>query len=201
MTEAALGFSVHTGWAAAVTLVDWASTPRVVDRRRINLVERSEHDARFIYHVAAELDAPAAAAVLANAIDVARTRALQEMAQLLSDLSAAGHSISAVGLPLEESPARMPLDDILRSHSRIHAAEGKLFCEALVDAALRQGLRVVPVPSKKRLQEAARATGWRVDRVKACVARLGHALGPPWALDQKEAALAALIAGLELTRR
>lgn len=195
MSDAALGFSVHTGWAASVTLVDWVSTPRVVDRRRLTLVETSEHDARFVYHAAAELAASAGAAVVAKAQDVARTRALQALAQLLSDLSAAGHSISAVGLPAARRWEPPSLDAILRSHSRIHAAEGGLFCGALVDAALSHGLRVVPLPSKKRLEEAARATGWRVDRVRTSVARLGRSLGPPWALDQKEAALAALIAG------
>jgi hypothetical protein len=195
MSDAAVGFSVHTVWAASVTLVDWVSAPRVVDRRRLTLVETSEHDARFVYHAAAELDALAGAAVVAKAQNVARTQALQALTKLLEDLSAAGHSVSAVGLPVARSGEPTSLDDLLRSHPRIHAAEGELFCGALVDAALSRGLRVVPVPAKKRLEEAARATGWRVECVRTSVGRLGRALGPPWALAQKEAALAALIAG------
>ena len=41
----------------------------------------------------------------------------------------------------------------------------------------------------------------RLDKVKSLLHELGRPLGPPWALDQKEAALAALIAGMEAAPR
>ncbi len=60
---AALGFSVHTGWAALVALSGPADAPQVVDRRRIELIDGPDADAaRFLYHLASELDLPAARA-------------------------------------------------------------------------------------------------------------------------------------------
>ena len=58
--DAALGFRVHTGWAAAVVLAGPSTAPRVIDRRRFNLVEETDHDSVFVYHAAAEVDAAAA---------------------------------------------------------------------------------------------------------------------------------------------
>ena len=197
MIDAALGFVVHTGWAVAVALVEGPSQPRVVDRRRLSLVASAEHDARFVYHAAAELDARAAADYVAKARDIARTQGFQELSKLLSELSASGYSVLAAGLPPCVGEAAVSLSEILRSHPHIHTAEGALFCTALTEACLKRGLRVVAVPSKKRLEQAARATGWRTEKVKACVARLGRAVGPPWAADQKEAALAALVASVD----
>jgi ribosomal protein S18 acetylase RimI-like enzyme len=68
-----------------------------------------------------------------------------------------------------------PLGSILASHALAHAAEGRLYQRALLEAAESLGLEAVAVP---------RATIWeqrhRLDK-----------LGPPWGEDQKLAALAA----------
>ena len=145
--SAALGFRLHTGWAAAVAVVGWASALRVVDRRRFTLVESAEHDAKFAYHAAAELDAAAAAQHVGTVQDVARRRAHLELSQLLSELEVAGFSVRAVGLPPPKSISVATLSDILRSHAVIHAAEGELFRAALADACARHGLQVVGVAS------------------------------------------------------
>jgi hypothetical protein len=199
--SAALGLRLHTGWAAAVTLTGWTSTPRVVDRRHFALVESPEHDAKFVYHAAAELDGAAAARVVAAALDAARRRAHLELEQLLSELSGAGYSVSAVGLPPPKSIPPARLSDILRSHALIHSAEGELFRAAMLDACETEKLHVVGVSSKEGYQRAARAMGVRLDKVKTLLSELGRPLGPPWALAQKEAALAALLAGLDAVPR
>jgi hypothetical protein len=199
--SAALGFHLHTGWAAAVALTNWASAPRVIDRRRFTLVESAEHDAKFAYHAAAELEPGAAGRHVARVQEVARRRAQLELKQLLSDLVAAGYSLCAVGLPQAKGTTPRALSDVLRSHTLIHAAEGELFRAALLEACETQGLPVVGVPSKERFADAARATGLRPGKLKSLVAELGRPLGPPWTHDQKEAALAALIAaGAAVTR-
>jgi hypothetical protein len=55
--------------------------------------------------------------------------------------------------------ARMPSDlaSILRSHTLVHAAEGDLFRNALVEASKEAGLKVIAVPSRVLLGEAAAA--------------------------------------------
>src|SRR5450755_684500 len=197
MISAAVGFRIHTGWAAAVALVGW-NTPavRVVDRRRLSLVEASSDDARFVFHRAAEREADTATEYVAAARDGARRSALREMERLVLDLRAAGFSIRAVGLPPEGRRRPTVLGDILRSHPLLHAAEAELFRDALTEACVSVGLRVVVVPSKDRDLQAARGTGLRLGEVKALIGELGRPLGPPWALDQKDAALAALVAAV-----
>ncbi len=198
--SATLGFHLHTGWAAAVVLTGGASASCVVDRRRFNLVESAEHDAKFAYHAAAELEPAAAARHVARVQEVAGRRADLELRQLLADLEGAGYLLRAVGLPPANSVASRVLSEILRSHTLIHAAEGELFRAALSDACERTGLLVVVVPSKDRYSHAARATGMSLNRVKTLIGELGRPLGPPWTLDQKQAALAALLAGATSVR-
>ncbi len=193
--DAALGFRVHTGWAVAVVLTGPASAPRVVDRRRFSLVEKTDHDSVFVYHAAAEVDAAAAKRLIGTASEVATRSARRDMTQLLSDLGVAGYLLRAVGLPGGAGLALPALGDILRSHSLIHTAEGALFRQALVDACASHGLPVVALAAKELCQRAARASGLRPDVVKRRVAELGRTLGPPWAADQKEASMAALVAG------
>jgi hypothetical protein len=180
-----------------VALTGWASAPRVVDRRRFTLVESPEEDAKFAYHAAAELEPAAAAGHVARVQAVAARRADLELEELLLNLKRAGYSLRAVGLPPAKSVASLVLGDILRSHTLIHAAEGELFRAALCGACARKGLPVVVVPPKDRYARAAREMGLRVDRLKSLIAELGRPLGPPWTLDQKEAALAALLAGTD----
>ena len=82
------------------------------------------------------------------------------------------HGIIAIGVVA--SVRRIPddLERILRSHALVHAAEGALFEEALLDAAERIGLDCLAVEPK----------GLRVsDRLDAA----GKVLGPPWQKDHK----------------
>jgi hypothetical protein len=75
-------------------------------------------------------------------------------------------------------------------HFRMHKAEGVLFRDALIFATNASGLRLVAIPEKLR---AARATGLS-GRVLENVTALGKPVGPPWGKDQKDAALAAILA-------
>ena len=194
MNEATLGLRVHTGWAAAVTLGGSASAPTVVDRRGLSLVEKTDHDAVFVYHAAAELEGAAADRHVATARNIANVSAVRELGQLLSDLKVAGYVVRAVGLPVGRTSSLPPLGAILRSHALLHTAEGELFRGALAEACTRCGLPLVGVPPKDLHQRAARASGLRADVLRRRLAELGRALGPPWAVDQKDAALAAIIA-------
>jgi hypothetical protein len=84
-------------------------------------------------------------------------------------------------------------DEILAVHVRMHQAEGELFRQVLVDGAQACGLALKTLPAKSALDTAA--TMMRVTRARldAQLAALGKSAGPPWGLDQKEAAAAALV--------
>ena len=86
------------------------------------------------------------------------------------------------------------LEEILQSHTLIHAAEGTLFRSVIRSASEELGLRVLQVPAPELVQRAARALGRPKDEVPAFLAQVGRPLGPPWTADHKAASLAALLA-------
>jgi hypothetical protein len=161
----AIGFAIHTGWAAAVVLSD---EPLVVARVRIALAEDDPagemHGPRFVYHLAAEKgDAEA------------RVRAAERMAQqrgvaALAPL-AKQHGIVVAALPAPKR-ALPPLAAILQSHALIHAAEGELYRRALEQACRSVGFTI--------MTEDAQAQG-------GSPLPIGK-MPPPWGKDQKEAA-------------
>ncbi len=50
--DAAIGFRVHTGWSTAVILTGTRVSPRIVERRRVELCDPSVPDSRAPYHAA-----------------------------------------------------------------------------------------------------------------------------------------------------
>ncbi len=86
------------------------------------------------------------------------------------------------------------VEEILAVHFRMHKAEGVMFREALARAGGACGLKFVGIPEKQLDQHAQRALATPASRVKKTIALLGKSVGPPWGKDQKDAALAALIA-------
>ncbi|HEU5060794.1 MAG TPA: hypothetical protein VFU21_29895 [Kofleriaceae bacterium] len=170
--RAAIGFSVHTGCAAAVAV----GGPRATVLAREHVVLADSDYGRFVYHAARETPA-FAREMVKESRQVAERRARKARRGLVAAL--ADHEVVAVALP----PARRalpPLDKILASHSLVHSAEGELFRAALVTAAGKVGLAVVEV--------AAGA----LPPVKVS--------GPPWGKDQRTAAALAWGA-LAATRR
>jgi len=158
--RAAIGFSVHTGWAAAVAV----GGPKATLLAREHVVLADSDYGRFVYHAARETPAFAREMVKASR-QVAERRGRKALRDLVAALD--GHRVVAVVLP----PARRelpPIEKILASHSLVHSAEGELFRSALVKAAARVGLAVVE------------ADGGALPALKVT--------GPPWGKDQRTAA-------------
>ena len=92
------------------------------------------------------------------------------------------------------------LAEILSVHLRMHQAEGELFREALRAGAGQLGLQVISIREKQlealANEELSLAAALQGESLRA----LGKRAGPPWARDQKQAALAAWIALRSLAR-
>jgi hypothetical protein len=191
---AAIGFSVHTGWAASVSVAGPVGAPRIVDRRRIRLADSDDTVRADVYHRAAELSGPAAAKfVRESQVTAARkARAAVQSLRESQPLVAAGILMSAGKLPSD-------LGAILRSHPFIHSAEGVFYREALATAAEDCGLEVVRIPRRELPDRFASALGTDDAGARERLTAMGRDVGPPWARDQKDAAMAALVA-LALTR-
>jgi hypothetical protein len=84
-----------------------------------------------------------------------------------------------------------------RFASATYAAQARRcdgFRDALVRGAHACGLRLVAIPENVLTKHAERALGAPVSQLLMKSATLGKSVGPPWGKDQKEAALAAMVA-------
>ena len=82
-TPAALGFSVHTGWAAAVIITGGHGSIGVLVRDRLQLLP-DESIPRFVFHRAAELPIAAAKGLITTATAMARKASAKQLARLVT---------------------------------------------------------------------------------------------------------------------
>jgi hypothetical protein len=181
----ALGWKAHTGWAALVVVGAHDGHCVVVDRHRVALVD--EDWAKQPYHVAEDLPPDEARDVIARGIDAARRGALRETEAVMARERERGHRVTACGVVVGNSMPDWTVDEIRAVHFRMPKAEGVLYRDVLMRAAEACNLRLATVPEK------GSAAHPRMPEVTA----LGKGIGPPWGKDQREAALAALVALLE----
>jgi hypothetical protein len=76
----------------------------------------------------------------------------------------------------------------------MHKAGGVLFRDVLARAAESCGLKLVAIPEKQLMKHAETALDMTASALVKKVAVLGKLVGPPWGKDQKDAALAAMVA-------
>jgi hypothetical protein len=166
-----------------------------VDRRRIELVE--EADARWAkqpYHAAEGLNPAEARDIVRRGVESARRLAVREIQAAAIRAREAQHEIAACAVLVVEPMPDWSVDEILAVHFRMHKAEGVLFRDALVRAADACRLRLVAIPEKLLTEHAEKALATPVSALMKRMAVLGKTIGSPWGKDQKDAALAAMIA-------
>jgi hypothetical protein len=170
----ALGFCSRTGSAAAVAVE--ARTHRLAGR----------------WHVA--LGAPGTAAGVPAArgelfVRAGVDRVTAVAGERLDELVAALGRVAVVAVVTGDHPIPddVPVARILAAHPLMHAAEGQLYRDALLDAAAARGLTAHGVPR-------ARAQELLTGSLAATVAGLGLAAGRPWRKEHKLATVAALVA-------
>ncbi len=188
----AFGLKVHTGWAALVVLGGSRGDPELIERRRLLLVEDGQ--AKQPYHAAGNLKPDAARDAIQRGVEAARRVSLLQMRAAVERVRGTGHQIAGCAVLMAAPMPQWSVDEILAVHFRMHKAEGALFRDAVARAAETCGLRLVAIPEKDLDQRAAGALPATANGVREQVARLGKSAGPPWGKDQKDAALAAMIA-------
>jgi hypothetical protein len=193
--RAAVGFSSHLGWSAAVAVVGSRSRIEVALRRVLVLVDPDVDESHEPWHKAAEAGDPdSAREIVRRGTRGVEGRARQEIAALLREVEALGHRVVGAGLLRTGSERELRFESILAAHAMQHAAEGRLVRDALVRACEKRGVPVVAVPSRELLAAAAKRLGQTEKALAAALAGLGRELGPPWRKDQKDAALVAWMA-------
>lgn len=191
MTEAALGFRSHSGWATIVAVSGVAAHPVAVMRRRAELSLRTP---RQPFHAAEGRSFAEAEEAIRRATGEATALAERAVAEAVAQLRAAGREPVASGLLLAAGRPLPGLRDILASHALIHAAEGELFRDVLREASRRCGLRLVEVRERDLEEQAARTLRHSASELQGRLAEWGKAMGSPWTQDEKRAALVAWVA-------
>jgi hypothetical protein len=169
-----LGLCCRTGTAVAVVL-DGA---RLVGRWTLDLTD-GRVPAQIFHAAHGRADAEDfvdRAVATVGAVTEARIRGL------VADI----RGVVAAGVVVGNHPVPDSVPKILASHALMHAAEGQLYRDALVDAAQAAGLRVTCIPGTEASAD--------LDRAADAVAALGRVAGTPWRKEHKLAAVAALAA-------
>jgi hypothetical protein len=186
----ALGFRPHTYWTAVVAATGEADQPEVVRRARI---EFAEGDTRLVYHRAAEMTAEAAARWIETVRSRTREAARLALARMAQDLADDGWTVGRAVVPRGGGRIPARLEEIVRSHSLQHAAEGEFYRDVVADACRDLGLEVTRVVERELHALTADLLGEAVGEVESRLRVLGHKLGPPWSEDQRLAMLAAWV--------
>jgi len=196
--RAALGFRVHSGWAAAVLVAGTPGRPQILDRRRIDIADPGIEGSVQPYHHAERMPAAQAGEYLERCEHASAGRASQAIGRLVETARSGGHALAGGGLLLASGRPLPALESILASHALIHTADGEHFREAVRRGCEDAGLDVLRI--REREVPAAAAAQFRTAQAELMrqVAEAGKAVGAPWRADEK---LAALVAWLALSRR
>jgi hypothetical protein len=190
---AAIGCRAHTGWAALVVVAGGVVRPEVLFRGRAELGDPAGRVRRNVYQAARGLEPAAVAPLIEAAERIAAERAVAAIERTVRDAEDAGAAVRSCAVVVGASSGAR-LESILASHALAHAAEGRLYQGALLQGAESRGLEPVAILKQSIWEQGESALGVGRNELRHWIDQLRREIGPPWAEDQKLAALAARIA-------
>ena len=194
MKQAAVGFRVHSGWAAVVAVSLERGEPVVLARRRVQLVDTFTYEFRQPYHTAEKMLIGQAREFLARMQSEARRLAYGAIKELATRTEEQGVKLTRCALLLASGRTLPELEKTLASHALIHTADGEHFREAVLHASARCGLYDCRIKEKELFKGAEEVLGLKSSAVMKRVTELGKPLGSPWSQDEKFATVAAWVA-------
>ena len=191
MKQAAVGFRVHSGWSALVTLSLENGAPVVLRRERVHLVKTFIYKFRQPYHTAERMPIDEAGAFVAGARSEAKELAGRALRCVETEIGKQGYELARCALLLASGRTLPGLEGILQSHALIHTADGELFREALRCSSADCGLEMACIKERELLDRGVKTLRTRRDKLLRRLTELGSAFGSPWTQDEKYSALAA----------
>ena len=191
---AAIGFRVHSGWAALVAVTGPLKSFTVIDRKHITLADPAIKGSVQPYHAAERMPFADAERLIQRCIDSSRNLAYLELRKALDDLHRKKYRVTACALLLASGRPLPDLAATFASHALIHTAEGELFRDAVAHAAVRCELPVLKLKERELLDHAATRFHIAAADLQRRLTEIGRALGAPWRQDEKYAALVAALA-------
>jgi hypothetical protein len=188
VTPAALGFTVKSGWTAAVLVAAGSGGAEVACIERVDISDPDVPESRQPYHEGfgtARGETAALKRLLASverhgARSVASFIAAQ---QARFDVRRAGLVVGSLADPAT----------IANHHIRIHALEGQLFRETVRKAVVGAGMECQVWRERDLWGQAARILGVAEPAIKTRMAGLSRPASGPWRAEQKAAAAAAMM--------
>ncbi len=193
MKLAAIGIRMHSGWGALVAVSGDAEEVEIIDRRNIIVADEGIPGAKQPYHHAANLGLPKAELYIENCAAVSERLASEAIREVIGELQGRHYRVVGAAVLLASGRPLPSLVEILASHALIHTAEGEFFRRAVRDACEHLGIRVSGFRERELAAHAQAALGEAAGQVQRKISNLGKSLGPPWTMDEKTAALAALL--------
>jgi hypothetical protein len=191
---AAIGCRAHTGWAVLVVVAGGFVRPEILFRGRAELGDPAGRVRRNVYQAARALKTAEAAILVEAAERIAVEQAAAALERTVREATGEGAVVRSCAVVTGAFPAAARLESILASHALAHAAEGRLYQGALLQSAEAHGLDTLAVPKRSIWEHGESALGVAEDELRLWIDQLRREVGPPWAQDQKLAALAAWIA-------
>jgi hypothetical protein len=189
-----VGIADHNGWAMFVTVAAIDGHPTVIDRRRVELIEKGVPSQPYHHETTALGKTEAEQLVRKVKRSVAACTAVA-LDRLSADLSPR-YRVSSITIrqpPLDDLPATVA--EVHRSYYVFCRADGMLYHSTIVSAARERGWDVLLHARGEEVARAAEALRVDTADVERFVNDLRSSLGPPWNADHRHA-FAAAIAGL-----
>src|SRR6266704_6516191 len=177
--EAAIGFRVHSGWAAVVAVCVDKGAPDVLVKQRVHLVDTFTYEFRQPYHTAEKMLLGQAREFVTRMQAEARRLAYHAVRELEGRTQEQGVKLTRCGLLLASGRPLPVLEKILASHALIHTADGELFREALLRASARRRLRDFTIKEKELLDRAGQVFRAKPNELMRRVTELGRPFGAP----------------------
>jgi hypothetical protein len=193
MKTCAIGIRVHSGWGVLVVVSRGAETLDVIDRRRVEIIDRSVPGAFQPYHFAKGLELGAGERHVADSAAASARQALSAIREVVEHLRDQDCKVVAAAILLSSGRPLPDFAKILASHAMIHTAEGEFFRQAFREACAKLKIPVTGIRERDLDERAKVAFERTAEPLKKKIVGLGKTLGPPWTTDQKAAALAAAI--------
>jgi hypothetical protein len=185
--DAAVGFTVKSGWACVVLLAGPASSPSLVHTRRVEISDPAVPDSVQPYH-AGFGTARSSGATLRRLVASVRRYGRRSIADVIRSYEREGHRLVGAGIVVGSliDPA-----EIANDHIRIHALEGQLFREVVKDAVARRKLRCSVWRERDLPGLGAGILRRSETELRNTVTGFGRSVDGSWRAEQKAAALAA----------
>jgi hypothetical protein len=195
LKEIAIGFRVHSGWAAMVAVTGSPARPVILDRRRVQIAEAPSSGPIQPYHTARDLGAERGKAFLDQCRTASQAFAGAALEAAIKNIG--GDRVQCCAVLTGSGRVPPTLEATLASHAAIHTAEGEFFRAIVCDAGESCGLRVRRIREKELFTLAESKFEIPLAKIQRMLDEVGKIVGPPWQQDQKFAALAAWLAGAE----